>query len=307
MNNIAKHLPMAEFSSRQNNSPDLYSANIAREHSVSTRENLDTGLVIETRDGDRVTINSNSFTRMDAYMYDARGVMVSDGVTAAYSHSQREITLASGQSFSFSVQGDLSEEEMEDIESILQGFDGVIAEMKEGDMAGALDQALGMGGHGTVSSFSAEISYQRSYQMTSAVSASTTQVGPFTEEGGREQKELPAQAADPAKENQAARLERDSGMPDFDKFIQKMLRQLEGHDKKQIALAKDPIDRLFGHHLEQFEKNEDDPVNRIFNVLENAMNMIDSIIDEMLGKASAVEGDLQAAEDGEVESEGDEH
>lgn len=272
MNNVANQFPYTGLSPRQNNQPDFQSASYTREQSFRSQENLDTGLVIQTRDGDQVTLTSNSFSQMDAYMYDSKGVIQADGMTAAYSQSQREITLASGQSFSFSVQGDLSEDEMEDIEAILKGLDGVIAEMKDGDMSGALDKALEMGGYDTVSSFAADISYQRSYQMSSAVSATTTQVLPANEK-----------AAEVPVESPVSKGNKNGFDLDFDKFFRKMMKQFEAHEDKQIGLAKDPINKLFGHHLEKLEDG-DDTAGKIYNVLEKAMNKIDSLIEKMMDK-----------------------
>lgn len=278
MNNISNQFPLAGLSNRQNPLSDYRSASYVREQSIKSQESLDTGLVIQTKDGDQVTLTSNSFSQMDAYMYDSKGIIQTDSGTAAFSHNVREVTLASGQSFSFTVEGELSEDELEDIDSIIKGLDGVISEMKDGDMSGALDKALNMGNYDTVSSFAADISYQRSYEMSSAVTATATQFQPAAEKVPKDQENIAATAAGPAPELNAFQGKK-KGIMDFDKFFKKMVKQFEAHEDKQVGLAKDPINKLFKHHLDEIGK-DDDASKAIYSALETAMNEIDSLIQE---------------------------
>ncbi|WP_136808985.1 hypothetical protein [Desulfosediminicola flagellatus] len=279
MNNITSQFPLAGFSSRQAPLSDFRSAGYAKEQSYRSQESLNTGLVIQTKDGDQVTLTSNSFTEMDAYMYDSKGVVQTDSGSAAFSHNVREVTLASGQSFSFTVEGDLSEDELEDIDSIIQGLDGVISEMKDGDMSGALDKALNIGSFDTVSSYAADISYQRSYEMSSAVAATATQFQPAAEEAPEEQR-LAAPVAESSPELSPFNGKK-RGLMDFDTFFKKMIKQFEAHEDKQIGLAKDPINTLFKHHLDEIGK-DDDSSGSIYSALETAMNDIDSLIQEKM-------------------------
>lgn len=279
MNNITSQFPLAGFSSRQAPLSEFRSAGYVKEQSYRSQESLNTGLVIQTKDGDQVTLTSNSFSEMDAYMYDSKGVVQTDSGTAAFSHNVREVTLASGQSFSFTVEGDLSEEELEDIDSIIQGLDGVISEMKDGDMSGALDKAINIGNFDTVSSYAADISYQRSYEMSSAVSATATQFQPAAEQSSEEQP-LAAPAAESSPELNPFQGKK-KGLMDFDKFFKKMIKQFEAHEDKQIGLAKDPINKLFKHHLDEIGQ-DDDASGSIYSALETAMNDIDSLIQEKM-------------------------
>lgn len=244
---------------------------MVREQSVKYNENLDTDLVLETKEGDKVTLSTNSYSRLDAYLYDSKGMVQTKDGTALYSESIREITLSSGQSFSFSVEGNLSEAELEDIESLLQGLDDVIYEMKQGDMFGAVDEALEMGGYDSVSSFEANISYQQSYQMSSAVAAATTQTLPAQEE---------APVSNAAPEITAPKNHKNKFFADFDKFFEKLAKQLDNHDDKLVGLAKDPIDKLFGYHLGK--EDGDDSTGSIYQVLEEAMEKIDTLIEERM-------------------------
>jgi hypothetical protein len=288
MNNIAHQLPYSALPSRQSNVPDFRSSTYTREQSLKTQESLDTGLVIQTKDGDMVTLTANSYSQMDAYMYDSKGFVQNDSGSAAFSFSQREVTLISGQSFSFSVEGDLSEDELADIDAIIQGLDGVIAEMKEGDISGAMDKALNMGSFDTVSSFAADISYQQSYEMSSAVTATATerQSATAAQPQGQTFSVPPSESApevNPTRGNTRDLL-------DFDSFFKKMIKQFEALEDKQLALAKDPINKLFKHHLDEIGK-DDDASGSIYTTLESAMKDIDSLLEE---RVTALFGDQLA-------------
>ncbi len=282
MSNISSQFPLAGLSSRQNSLPDFHSSRYVKEQSFNSRESLDTGLVIQTKEGDQVTLTSNSFSQMDAFMYSSKGVVQTESGTAVFSQSQREITLASGQSFSFSVEGDLSEDELEDIEAILKGLDEVISEMTQGDMQGAVDKALELGDFDSVSSFAADMHYQRSYEMISEVATTTTHVLPVNEDVP-EPKSLSTPAPELSPENHKSQGEKNRANLDFDQFFRKMLRQLEAHEEKQVGLAKNPIDKLFKHHLDEIREN-DDETGSIYSALETTMDNVNSLIDEMVGK-----------------------
>lgn len=283
MNNIANQYSLAGLTPRFNTSPDFRSAGYAKEQSVKAHESLDTGLVITTREGDQVTLSSNSFYEMDAFMYDSKGVVQTDAGLAAFSVSEREISLTSGQSFSFSVEGDLSEAELKDIEAILKGLDEVISEMTQGDMFGAVDKALLMGNYDTVSSFSADISYQQSYETRSAVAATATGALSQDDVSG-EHKLQSSLASDESREYRRPRANKNGAFPDFDTFFKKMADRLASHEEKQLGLAKDPVNKLFKHHLDEIE-DVDGKHGSIYRTLEKAMGEIDSLLERMMENA----------------------
>ncbi len=138
---------------------DAQVASYMRKQSVSAYESINAGLTIQTREGDVVTLSSNTYSQLDAFMYDSKGVVQTEDGIAVSSQTQREVTLTSGDSFTFSVVGDLSEEELADIEDIVKNIDAIISEMAEGDMDEAVDKALAMGTYDTVSMYSADLNY----------------------------------------------------------------------------------------------------------------------------------------------------
>lgn len=278
MNNITSQLPFTGFLSRHNSQPDYYAAAYTREQSVSSRESLDAGLVIETSDGDLVTLTASSYNELNAFSYDSGGVARSESGLALYGVNEREISLASGQQFSFSVSGDLSEEELEDIDAILKGLDGVISEMKDGDMGGVLKKALDLDDFDTISSFSADITYQRSLEVSSAVAA--TAVGSFPAsgtvlEGGG------VSSGDPAAVEGS--LLPGTGLNSFDidfaDFLERILEQFEGRDERRLGLARKPVAELFQHHLDIIdEKNGMGPLR---SILQRGLESFDGLFAEL--------------------------
>ncbi len=97
MNNTAIPSPFAELSSRHNSLADFRSSTYVREQSFRSHESFETGLVLQTKEGDQVTLSSNSFSQLDALTYDSKGVVKTESEISVFSQSQREIRLASGQ------------------------------------------------------------------------------------------------------------------------------------------------------------------------------------------------------------------
>ncbi|MBU2431175.1 MAG: hypothetical protein KKH99_10820, partial [Proteobacteria bacterium] len=136
---------MTPASVRQEALSDAQFSSYVRKQSLSVSEHMKAGLTIKTKEGDLVTLSSSSYARMDSYLYDSKGALKTETGTVAVSQNIREITLASGERFAFSVSGDLNEEELADIENIVKGIDDIISQMAEGDMEGAVADARAMG------------------------------------------------------------------------------------------------------------------------------------------------------------------
>ena len=262
------------FATGQNALSDAQFSNYVRKQSLSAYESLDAGLIIKTKEGDIVTLTSNSYAEVDAFMYDSKGVLQTDSGRAMVSQNIREITLTSGESFTFSVVGDLSEEEFMDIEAIVKGIDEIISQMAAGDMDGAVSQALSMGGYDSVSMYAADITYQRSYAMTSEVQAQTITPLPETEV-------LPKENTLP--ENYRSHKKRHHSINDIDKFVKEMTKSLEKFEEKLVDKAQKPIDKLFRHHLEDVKKNKGEEIS-LYNAIGNARKQMEKMIEQMTGK-----------------------
>lgn len=136
---------------------------------LSKSENVSTDLTIKTSEGDIVKISAQSFYDFKSLLYNKKGQVYSDAGTITNQTSYREMTLASGESFTFSVAGHLNAEELKDIEKIVKQIDNIIHDMKKGDMGNAIEKALNMGGYNTISGFSADLSVKQSYSMISQI------------------------------------------------------------------------------------------------------------------------------------------
>ena len=287
---------MARAAQQQNYLSDARFSSYVRKQSISAYESLDAGLTIQTKEGDLVTLTSSSFSKLDAHMYDSRGVLQTQSGMAMATQNSREITLSSGESFSFSVVGDLSEAELTDIEAIVKGIDGIIAEMAAGDMDDAIDKALSMGGYDTVSMYAADLSYKRSYQMAShttyqANSQAASQAGAQTEplpelnpEMLPNSKTTIPSVSNFFPENYTSGKHKDNTMDNINKFVKKMTKQFAKHEDKLVEKAQKPIDKLFRHHLKEIKHNrgskniEKQP---IYTAIDEMRKKIDELIEQM--------------------------
>ncbi|WP_027362563.1 hypothetical protein [Desulfospira joergensenii] len=256
---------------RPSNYQGLQKASVAsRSTQMSAYEELNAGVTIQTREGDVVTLSANSFSGYSSSSYTSQGVIESDSGKAMVSQHSREITLTSGESFSFSVQGDLSEEELADIENIIKGIDGIIAEVAEGDMDDAIAKALSMGSYDSVSMYSADISYARGYSMTEE----TTSAGAWLDNTDRA--------------DQLTGSDRSQGT--LDNLFEKMARLLEDQEEKLLEKSRQPLDSLFQHYLNGVEKNEgneeEDPTRTSeYAFLDKVRQRLDQMIADMLDGA----------------------
>jgi len=228
-------------------------------------------VTIKTKEGDLVTLTSNTYTELDAFMYDSKGVLQTDSGRVMVSQNMREITLTSGESFTFSVVGELSEEELVDIEAIVKGIDEIISQMAGGDMDGAVAQALTMGGYDTVSMYAADITYQRSVAMASEIRTEAVKTMPGA---------LPE--ADIFSGNYGAHKKRNNSIDTMDKFLEKMVKNLEKFEEKLVEKAQKPIDKLFKHYLEDVKERKGEEIS-ICDAIDNARKRIEKMIDQMTG------------------------
>ena len=295
MSGISTNQPvMAGPAPWQNNLSDAQFSSYVRKQSISAYESLDAGLTIQTKEGDLVTLTSSSFAEFDAHSYTSKGILQTESGMAMATQNTREITLTSGESFSFSVVGELSEEELTDIEAIIKGIDEIISEMTQGDMDDAVDKALSMGGYDTVSMYAADISYQRSYQMMSEVQTET--VKPVLEPEAKPEVEPVLQNENfnqlstiiPYPENHSPHKKRDNTIKNINKFFEKMAEKMDKYEEKLIDKAQEPVEQLFRHHLDGIKHNKNNhkkgEKQSLYNTVNNVGKQIDTLIDQMQKK-----------------------
>lgn len=239
-------------------------ASSASELAVGSYSSLDAGLTIQTREGDMVTLSTSQYSELDAYEYSNRGVVSNEDGYAAASYNLREITLTTGETFSFTVEGDLNEEELEDIESILSGVDNIIGDMMEGDLQGAVSQAMRMGHYDSISSYEADITVKSAYAMYSREqTAATGALGQDMAASYLEDTDETDTDDDVGAVSAAGDLE----IPLMDQLSELLEKQRED----ALARAREPLSNLFDHYLETQAAND---------ARENRADDADALVDE---------------------------
>lgn len=218
-------------------------ASRSSELSVNSYSSLDAGLTIQTREGDMVSLSTRQYSELEVNEYSNQGIVSNEDGYAATSYNRREITLSTGETFAFTVEGDLNEEELEDIESIITGVDGIIGEMMEGDLEDAFSQAMRMGYYDSISSYEADITLQYGYAMYSE--AQTAATGALGQEPAAAYFE---DSGDGESKRTAGNLE----IPLMDQLSD----LLEQQQEDALARARDPLSNLFDHYLETQEAQQ---------------------------------------------------
>ncbi|MCP4020403.1 MAG: hypothetical protein GY729_01055 [Desulfobacteraceae bacterium] len=250
-----------------------------QEQSFNARESLDAGLTIRTREGDLVTLTSSSFSEIDSYMYNAKGMVETDSGTARVQQNYREITLSTGESFSFTVVGELSEAELADIEAIVQGIDEIISEMAEGDMEEAVGLALSMGSYDSVSQYSANITYQRSYEMRSEELYSMPAAELAEEPILKEDRTLPVIGKPVFPNTEKGR--KAHTIKQYERLIDKMSKMLEEQEEALLEKTQEPLSNLFNHHLDKMAEEEEKPSEN-YKAIEHARMQADLISENIV-------------------------
>lgn len=275
MNNIQNQFPLTGY--RQNSPTDYRSAGYIKEQSFTSSETLNTDLVIHTKEGDTVTINSSSFSNLDAYTYNSKGMVQSEAGLAVFQENSREITLANGQSLSFSVEGDLSEDELKDIDSMLQGLDSVITDLKAGDMAGAMKSALGLGEFDTFSAYSADINYEQSVDVTTTTAAVANTM----------QEEMPAGATE--KLDPGSEALQQNAVPKPDSIFDKLLEKFSQREDKLLQAVQSPSNNLFQRHINELQGNSQQ-FDSLVGLLEGAMSKFESFFEKISDDNAVTDG-----------------
>lgn len=276
------------------------SASSSSELYVNSYSSLDAGLTIQTREGDVVTLSTTQDSQLEAYEYSSRGIISNKDGYAAASYNVREITLSTGETFSFTVEGDLNEEELEDIESIITGVDNIIGEMMEGDMMDAVSEAMRMGYYDSISSYEADITVTSGYAMYSQEQTATT--GALGQDLAAAYLEDYDDAG--TDDGGTTRMARNLATS----FMDRLSALLEKQQEESLARAREPLSSLFDHYLETQKANEaseaqagedealvdesqtdkgraDKSKPSFSNLLEMAAQAVDRTIADMLKKA----------------------
>lgn len=285
MSSIPSQSAPAGLSSLQHALSDAQYSTYARQVSVRAKESLNAGLTIQTREGDLVTLNASSYAEFDSHSYNSQGVVQTENGRAVALQNYREMTLASGERFSFSVEGHLSEEELQDIEAIIGGVDGIIEQMTEGDMEEAVDMALNMGGYSTISSYSADISYERFYSRTTravgrAGSVPALNAGDSNHITGLPAPDTPVSQPESPRNSDLFLAASQDLFGNITRLMEEIARNLQDQDDALLAKSREPLDRLFSHHLEKTGQGQDESAPLV-TALNETRKQVEQLIDQL--------------------------
>jgi hypothetical protein len=110
-------------------------------------------IVIQTQEGDRVTLSSSTYEAGGYRAYEAFAM----GKNAAVRQYGESVWFESRRGLSLSVTGDLNEEELKDIHKILQTLDKMMNALANGDLEGALAGSAKFTGIDSIASFFADM------------------------------------------------------------------------------------------------------------------------------------------------------
>ena len=221
--------------------------------SLSKNESLE--LSLTTKEGDVVTLSTESFMDFASLSYDKSG-SVSDGYqTKSAAFSSREMTLASGSRFSFSVQGNLSEDELNDIENLVKTLDEVAYSMSTGDMDEAMETAMGMSeGYDSISGFEADLSFSSAYRYEKESASQQSYANSLGESQGAYTPDLQSMTEAFNNDNGDTGEMRSLLADSSSRLLEMMLEELDKMKEKGETVptrAADPVDQLLAHHMDQ--------------------------------------------------------
>ncbi|MCP4157085.1 MAG: hypothetical protein GY757_55745 [bacterium] len=245
-------------------------------------------ITLTTEEGDKVTISSLSEVKSQYMAFDYTSQLKG----ASESAQGEKFSASSKNAFQISVEGDLNEEELEDIKSVVGQLDDIMQDLVSGDLDEAMSDALGiLDDTETITSLNATLQFQQRVSMEQrSVSqlSRTGSPGPFIPRDGENQGR-PGNLQHPS---QGGPLN-SGGFGGFDSFSNivaeitgKMMDIIEKSDAEPIDL-KEPINKMFSGILEQLAA--DSPENDLKSKLVEQLNSelidkLDASLDEQMGE-----------------------
>ena len=123
--------------------------------SASSRKSTDISLV--TAEGDKVTISAKSALQAELVSYDYRGRL--NGNEASL--QGRSLQISAENSFALSVEGDLSKEELADIQNLVKKIEKLGSDFFSQPLEESLAQTLELGDLDSIASFEANLRYEQ--------------------------------------------------------------------------------------------------------------------------------------------------
>lgn len=123
-------------------------------------------VTLTTDEGDVVTISSLLQFQADYMSFDYSGMVKENGKTNALSIEAEGFKVATKNAFEITVQGDLNEQEKEDIAGVLKKLDDIMTDLVSGDLDEVVKEAVGLiDGADSISSLEAVLEFHQRVSM----------------------------------------------------------------------------------------------------------------------------------------------
>lgn len=137
---------------------------------VSSFSRESTDIVLFTQEGDKITISSDSSSSSDYSSY--RGLLLNNKGFAQI--KEESLSLNSDSRFSMTVEGDLSEKELKDINKALKLVDNIVEKLKSGDVEKAMMLAARAINLESISGVNASVEQEKKVIVESRIQTSMT-------------------------------------------------------------------------------------------------------------------------------------
>lgn len=177
MDPIVSYNPFNDYENFQNHYPKNSlerqgNVSISESSKVITRERKSTDVTIVTAEGDKVTLSASSLMETEFTSYNHLGILKGQKTEI---HGE-EFTAYSNDKIFIKVEGELSVEELADIQAVMKKIEEIGDELFSGDIDGAVIGALSLGGLGSLTSLQANLQYNYSTSMEYQKSINMTEV-----------------------------------------------------------------------------------------------------------------------------------
>ena len=144
---------------------------------VSLRSQTQTGISILTAEGDKVTLSTNQAFKGTGLLFNYRGVLEGQPISL-------RANALEGQSSTFQrlrVEGDLNEQEIQDIQKVIASTRGLVDDLAKGDINTAFARGQQISASGSLAAVGVKIQYSESLSIRQSVQSVTTNGGSPTQ------------------------------------------------------------------------------------------------------------------------------
>ena len=129
---------------------------------VSVQTQTKSGLSIVTAEGDKVTLSTNTAFQGTGVRYNARGVVEGQALTLRANALESELIRQK----QITIEGDLNEQEVNDIKKIINQVNGLTRDIKSGDVKSAFANGQRITASGTIASIDVKIKHAESITLS---------------------------------------------------------------------------------------------------------------------------------------------